>query len=455
MFPVLWKIVPKSLVALAIAALALTVTFIVASERNYRNTLKGVAATREGRDNLSFIFQLQTLLLNAETAQRGYLLNGNKTYLAPLLKAKEDLPKLQQSLALAFATKPERLAQIDLLAAVVINKFVELETTVSLAEAGKHEEALKVFESNIGNALMTQAREKMAVMIGEMDLDVDQMRMQLERDMLVSRLGMILIAAFNLILLGLVIYLFMQDLRRSQLLVALRISENERLGNLVAERTGELNELSTHLQTSTERDRAALARDLHDELGGILTSAKMDLEWLRNHSTLSVEGENRCNRLSTLIDDAVAVKRRVVENLRPSLLNNMGLAVALEWYLTENCSNSGLICNLSLSDDLGTVSPDTAIAMFRIVQEAATNVLRHAKANNLSVTLWADETDIHLIVQDDGSGLPPTYNPMNLSHGLSGMRQRARSLGGDAVWNSVPGIGTTITVSIPRTASGI
>ena len=179
----------------------------------------------------------------------------------------------------------------------------------------------------------------------------------------------------------------------------------------------------------------------------------MDLGWLRKHSSLSAEGEERCNEISALIDDAVAIKRRVVENLRPSLLDNMGLAAALEWYLTEQCSKSGLVCTLRLSEELGSVPPDMAIAMFRIAQEATTNVLRHAKAKHLVVTLCATETDIILILQDDGSGLPPTYNPMRLSHGLSGMRQRARSIGGDAVWDSVPGTGTTITVSIPRTAS--
>lgn len=454
-FAILWKTVPKSLVALLIAALALTVTFIIASERSYRNIAKGVVATRDGRDKLGLIFELQTLLLNAETAQRGYLLSGNKSYLAPLDKAKEDLPGLQQALEHAFANQPERLAQVDQLATTVNNKFVSIETAVALAEAGKYDEALRVVDLNAGNALMSDARRKVAVMIGEMDLEVEQMRAFWARDTLVSRLGMLLLAALNLILLGFVVYLFMLDLMRKQLLVALRNDENERLGSLVAERTDELNELSSHLQTSTERDRATLARDLHDELGGILTSVKMDLDWLRNHSSLSAEGEARCDQISGLIDDAVAVKRQVVENLRPSLLDNMGLAAALEWHLTEQCDRSGLVCNLSLSEGLGSVSPDTAIAIFRIVQEATTNVLRHAKAHHLSVSLWASETDINLILQDDGSGLPSTYNPMRLSHGLSGMRQRARSLGGDAVWKSVPGTGTTVTVSIPRLHSAV
>ena len=444
------KNMPASLVGLALAALALTITFIVVSERNYNNILNSVAATRDGRDHLSLIYQLQTLVLNAETAQRGYLLTGNKIYLEPFLQAKAELPKVQYELVAAFADRSDRQAQLNDLAKVVIDKLVGLEITITLAEQGKRDEAMRRFELNKGNDQMDVARKKVAVMIDEMGLEGEQMRAYWERNMLVSRLGIIAIAALNVVLLGLVVYLFMQDLQRQQILVASRITENERLASLVEERTGELNELSTHLQRSSERDRAALARDLHDELGGILTSAKMDLEWLRVRAASTPEGVHRFEQLSNLIDEAVTIKRNVVENLRPSLLDNLGLAPALEWYITENCSKGGLKCNLNLAEELGFISPDASIAVFRIVQESVTNVLRHANAKNFTASLHVDEENIHLVLEDDGMGLPTTFNPSKLSHGLSGMRQRARSLGGDVAWSSGSGKGTTITVSIPR-----
>ena len=128
----------------------------------------------------------------------------------------------------------------------------------------------------------------------------------------------------------------------------------------------------------------------------------------------------------------------------------MGLAPALEWYITENCAKGGLKCNLNLAEELGFISPDASIAVFRIVQESVTNVLRHANAKNFSASLHVDEKNIHLVLEDDGTGLPSTFNPSKLSHGLSGMRQRARSLGGDVTWSSGAGKGTAITVSIPR-----
>jgi signal transduction histidine kinase len=146
----------------------------------------------------------------------------------------------------------------------------------------------------------------------------------------------------------------------------------------------------------------------------------------------------------------VSVKRRVVENLRPSLLDNLGLAPALEWYISEHCSKGGLKCTLNLAEELGTISPDASIALFRIVQEGTTNALRHAKAKHFSASLHIEGKNIHLVLEDDGLGLPDTFNPAKMSHGLSGIRQRARSLGGDAIWKSAPGKGTTVTVIIPR-----
>ena len=450
---VLWGGVPPSFIAPALLTLALTVAFIWVSERNYRNVLQSVSELRIGRDRLDAVEALEMLMLNAETAQRGYLLTGNKDYLAPLIKARATLPEVQNRISIMLISRPDRQVQIDKLATLIVKKFIELETTVALADQGKRDEALNLVRQNTGKDLMDSVRKQVDDISLEMNAELVSTRDGWARDMLQSRVGMLAVAILNLILLGFALYLFVKDLRQRQVLIALRETENQRLVKLVDERTGELNELSTHLQRSTERDRAALARDLHDELGGILTSAKMDLEWLRTHATHSPEAAQRFKQLSDMLDDAVSIKRRVVENLRPSLLDNLGLAPALEWYINENCAKGGLKCKLNLAEELGVISPDTSIAIFRIVQEGTTNALRHAKAENFSANLQLEGDKIKLLLEDDGAGLPPTFNPAKMSHGLSGIRQRARSLGGDAIWKSAPGKGTTIIVTIPRDVS--
>jgi signal transduction histidine kinase len=446
----LWGGVPPSFIAPALLTLALTVTFIWVSERNYRNVVQSVSELRVGRDRIDAIEALETIMLNAETAQRGYLLTGNKEYLSPLVAGRTALPKLQNKISMMFADHPDKQSNVNQLASVVLNKFIELETTIALADQGKRDEALNLVRQNTGKELMDSVRKQVFEMSAEMNTELNLARDGWARDMLLSRLGMLAVALLNLALLAFALYLFIRDLQQRQMLIALRESENQRLVKLVDERTGELNELSTHLQQSTEQDRAALARDLHDELGGILTSAKMDLEWLRTHANHSPEALRRFTQLTEMLDEAVSVKRRVVENLRPSLLDNLGLAPALEWYINENCAKGGLNCKLNLAEELGVISPNTAIALFRIVQEGTTNALRHAEAKNFSASLQIEGELIKLVLEDDGSGLPATFNPAKMSHGLSGIRQRARSLGGEAKWKSEPGKGTTITVTIPR-----
>ncbi len=447
---ILWGGVPPSFIAPALLTIIFTITFIVVSERNYQTVSESVHDRRVARDNLDVVETLFITLLNAETGQRGYLLTGDKEYLEPLITARAALPKLQKQLTIAFANRPDQQKQVDDLATITLNKFIELQTTIALADQGKREDAIKLVSGNSGKQLMDSARQKIARLSDEITRDLDTARKESERNMLVSRVGMLAIAMLNLLLLACALYLFIKDLHQRQSLIAIRETENQRLLNLVNERTAELNELSTHLQRSSEQDRAALARDLHDELGGILTSAKMDLEWLRTHAAHSPDALKRFKQMSDMIDEAVSIKRRVVENLRPSLLDNLGLAPALEWYITEHCNKGGLTCTLNLAEELGVISPDASIALFRIVQEGTTNALRHAKAANFTAKLHVDEKNIYLDLTDDGAGLPPAFNPLKMSHGLSGIRQRARSLGGDAVWKSAPGKGTTIEVTIPR-----
>lgn len=437
------RVLPPWLFVVAALAFAFTVVFVVVSETNHARILDSWKALREARDQADLVEEMRTLLLNAETAQRGYLLTRTDTYLEPFTEAKREFLTLQKRVILAFVTRPDRQKQVDHLSEVILAKMVELEATVNLAKTGKRDEALAIVAQNTGEKAMAAARLEFSLILVEMTNDAAELRGKMFRDLKISRFAMAAIALLNLTLLGSAIYVFSNDVRR-------RKTENSRLMAVVADRTEELNELSSHLQVSGERERAALARDLHDELGGILTSAKMDLNWLAERVHVIPGGPDRLKEYSKLLDEAVGVKRRVIENLRPSLLDNLGLPAALEWYVGETCKKAGLNCTLNLAEDVGLISPDAAIALFRIIQEGTTNVLRHAKANALTAHLHVDDHNIYLILNDDGAGLPATFNPTKLSHGLSGIRQRAKALGGDAVWESSPGKGTTVTVTIPR-----
>jgi signal transduction histidine kinase len=148
----------------------------------------------------------------------------------------------------------------------------------------------------------------------------------------------------------------------------------------------------------------------------------------------------------------VDVKRRIIEDLRPTLLDNLGLPAALDWLVTEGCKRAGLDCTLDLPEDVA-LPPAHAIAIYRIVQEALTNIIRYADAKRVSVELLQDGDAMTLVVSDDGVGIAEAARSNRLSHGISGMRQRARALGGDFSIRGRPGAGTVIEVTVPAPRS--
>jgi signal transduction histidine kinase len=214
----------------------------------------------------------------------------------------------------------------------------------------------------------------------------------------------------------------------------------------------ELSSLSAFLQRNSEREKAALARELHDELGGILTPAKMDLAWLQARLGGNAEYCERMNRLSKLIDQGIDLKRRVIETLRPSLLDHLGLASALQWYVQEACESAKLECTLEISDDLERLPGDLEIALYRLVQESMTNIVKHAKAKSVTLNVERTAKGLRVTISDDGVGIADLEVAKKLSHGLSGMSHRIRSLRGTFDIRSQQGQGTRIEAFVPLEA---
>jgi len=214
------------------------------------------------------------------------------------------------------------------------------------------------------------------------------------------------------------------------------------------DRARELSSLSHHLQAISEREKWELARKLHDELGGLLTAAKMDLSWLQSR----LEGANIQERLSQLggvLDEAMDLKRRVVEELRPSLLDHFGLPTAVRTYVESTCAKEGLTVQVDFQHSCEFMSKDTAIALFRVVQEGLHNIIRHAHAKTVKLEMHGDERNCVLRLSDDGQGFDAANPQFRWSHGLMGMRQRAEGLGGRLEIESRVGAGTTLSVEVP------
>lgn len=225
------------------------------------------------------------------------------------------------------------------------------------------------------------------------------------------------------------------------------LAELQALVALLASESASLASLSDFLQAGTERDKAALARELHDSLGGILTPAKMDLAWLEERLGADAQYGPRMRRLSALIDQGIDLKRRIIENLRPSLLDHLGLASALQWHIDEACRGAGIDCRLHISDKLERLPPDLEIALYRVVQEALANVTQHAQARSVDISVERGAAGLRLAIVDDGVGFNAAAPAA--AHGLAGIAHRVRSIGGRFEVRSAPGKGTALEAYVP------
>jgi signal transduction histidine kinase len=213
----------------------------------------------------------------------------------------------------------------------------------------------------------------------------------------------------------------------------------------------ELRTLAARLQAVREEERARLAREIHDELSGSLTALKMDLSLLPDRAAkdrnLFLE---KITSMSLLIDDALARVHAIVTELRPVVLDKFGLVAAIEWQAGEFQERSGIACETYLPAEEILLDSDRSTAVFRILQEALTNVMRHANATKVVVDLRSEAETLILSVRDNGIGIDPKVVYAPNSTGLLGMRERALSLGGVIGITTLPEGGTLMSVRIPQ-----
>lgn len=226
--------------------------------------------------------------------------------------------------------------------------------------------------------------------------------------------------------------------------------EKEKAEEEMQELNGQLHELTAHLHKVREEEQSRLAREIHDQLGQLITGLKMDLGWIKKN-TVDVEKplgfQKRLNEMSSTLDEAVITIRKVASDLRPSTLDDLGLADTLEWQGKEFKKRSGVNVYFKHSAKGFAFNPEVATGLFRIYQEALTNIARHAEAKNVITTLDVTGNQIILSVEDDGKGFDTTQQKKTL--GLLGMKERAKMFEGILNIKSEPDKGTRVTVTVP------
>ena len=229
------------------------------------------------------------------------------------------------------------------------------------------------------------------------------------------------------------------------------ITERKRGEESLVLQKEQLRALAERLQCVREEDRKRVARDLHDQIGQILTAIKMDMTWMARHLPESEDKVlARLTESIQSINDGVKSVRTICSGLRPGVLDDLGLAAAIEWQASEFASRNSINCQVSVPPVDLHLDGDRATAAFRIFQECMTNVIRHAQAKSVRVSLCQEDENILLVVEDDGVGFSESGLSNTLgSLGLLGMKERAQFCGGDVLISSSPGNGTTVTVRVP------
>jgi len=210
----------------------------------------------------------------------------------------------------------------------------------------------------------------------------------------------------------------------------------------------QLRALAARIQQAREKERTMVARDLHDQIGQILTAIKMDMTWMaRKMPRAHEEIHERLARTIELTSDGMRSVRRICSGLRPGVLDDLGLAAAIEWQAKEFTSRTGIPCEVSIPSAELRLNSECSSAIFRIFQESLTNVARHAEAKSVRASLIEEDETVVLIVQDDGRGFKESEGAGSL--GILGMKERAQGCGGELKITSSPGNGTTVTIRIP------
>lgn len=242
--------------------------------------------------------------------------------------------------------------------------------------------------------------------------------------------------------------------RKAILSLAKDITEQYKAEEKLRKSYEEIRLLNTHLQTIREEERTTIAREIHDELGQLLTSIKMDISWLAKKTDNGEVTQNKFSEVIRLIDETVKTVRRISGNLRPGILDDLGLVAALEWQSSEFKKRSGIHCYFETALNELDIDTDAATGFFRIFQESLTNVMRHSGATKVNASLELIDELLILTIRDNGTGLSSDKQSGKRTLGLIGMRERAYMMGGEFHIESPEAGGTVVTVKVPIKHSG-
>lgn len=431
-------------------AIVLALLVLVVSEMGHQE-LRRLNREREASVQTQLLVgRLRRILLFMETSTRGYLITGRTEYLEP---HNQQAPILESTLEATEALSLAELKSKPVLAELVDKarqKKADLEEMIRLFQAGDRLGAMVSMETDVGLKMMSQISD-----LVDQVINMEGAKFSVAGEVRASSAWVSRILIWVLVAASLVGAMMLMRLGRARerdhlLHMAQLQAERDLLDEVVTRRTAETVALALHMERVREDERGRLARELHDELGGLLTAAKLDVARIRKRLPEGGSGHDLLLHLSQSLDAGIALKRRIIEDLRPSSLTNLGLMTAL----LIHCREFSQRAEISVITDIEDISlpADHALAVYRIVQEALTNVAKYAAATEVYVSMQSADDRVEIRVVDDGKGFDPKTKETAGGHGLQGMRFRVRACGGDLHIQSSPESGTSIVASLPMSS---
>ncbi|MCZ2498035.1 histidine kinase [Xylophilus sp. Kf1] len=440
---------PKLVISLPAAVLAALV-LIGINETGYRRSNEALQEIEQAQQTRVELNRLLQQMLDAETGQRGFLLTGDERYLQPYSVATAGLNRTIDSLRVSYLQAPDELALLAELSRNISRKLAEMDLSLRLRKQGNEEAWRFILLTDVGREHMDSIRAQTSKLVEGRTHAVERGQAQVVHALQFSRLGIAAVALVGLI----AFYMYLRQTQALELAGrrqqdALEL-ERDRLGDQVRERTASLAELATHLQQVREEERAYLARELHDELGSLLTAAKLDVARIKSKiGPDAPDLQERLKHLTETLNSGIALKRNIIEDLRPSSLSNLGLVAALEILARESGERSGLEIDCEL--DAAPLDASAQLTVYRVVQESLTNIAKYAHAQRVRVQLKTGPREVVICVQDDGTGFDVArIHPC--THGLHGMRHRVEAAGGRLTITSSEAGGTLVSATLPHSA---
>jgi signal transduction histidine kinase len=388
----------------------------------------------------------------AENGGRGFLLTLSSEYMARYRHATATIYRSLDQLRATYADHPDWDSgrRFVVLASAMLTRLDAMTAALRDSDISSFDQATGMSEDNGRERSADQIRLLLKDLAAREETVVSDTSRDWRRILDMSRFGIDGATALTIVLLTLLFVVMRQDWRRAN-------ERRSRLDRIVRERTRQLADLASRLQEAGEAEKAAMARELHDEFGSLLTAGKMDLAWARRqlgpeHAKVSAKLDD----VMALLDQGLLAKSRIVEGLRPSVLEYFGICAAARDLCEQVAARAGWRLTLELPEVDPVVEPGGEIVLYRVLQESLTNAARYARATQVRMTLRCEPTGCALEVSDNGTGFRVADAKVK-AQGIFGMRHRVEAHRGKFHIHSVPGEGTVIRAALPvrRTASAV